>query len=59
MFDDDEPVLILQGRYNAISITTNKIIKTNDDWDYSSEDIENIIDDRKQLGQISIHFEIL
>jgi hypothetical protein len=59
MFDDDEPVLVLQGRYNDISITTNKIIKTNDDWDYSSEDIENIIDDRKQLGQISIHLDIL
>ncbi len=58
MFGDDEPVLVLEGRYNVISTTTNKIIKTNDDWDYSSEDIENIMDDSTELGQISIHLEI-
>ena len=54
MFGDDEPVLVLEDRSNVISTTTNKIIKTNDACDYSSEDIENIIDDSTELGQISI-----
>jgi hypothetical protein len=53
MFGDDEPVLVLEDRSNVIS-TTNKIIKTNDACDYPSEDIENIIDDSTELGQISI-----
>ncbi len=54
MFGDDEPVFVLEDRSNVISTTTNKQNNKNK-WscDYSSEDIENIMNDSMELDQIS------
>ncbi len=52
---DDELILVIEDGSNVISTTTTtKIMKTNDGCDYSSEDIENIIDDSAELSQLSI-----
>ena len=44
---DDDLILVIKNKDNLISSTT-----TNDDYDYSSDDIENIIDNSAEQGRI-------
>jgi len=49
---DDEVLLVIQNRHNLISSTTTKKRKTDDACDNCSNDIETIIEDDAEIGEI-------
>jgi hypothetical protein len=51
---DDEQILIFKNRDSLISLIPNK----NDDYDYSSDDTENIIDNSVRPDEILFDLQI-